>query len=378
MNADRHKVRLPFGLVLVLCEFLVLCLLIQPTSGFGSKLDATRCPLQSAWLEIPPLPIPITNNAVAAAQVAGRHYVFSFLGVDRSLKYSGITRRAFAYETISKKWEEIRPIPGVFGRLAATAQAVKEKVYIFGGYTVDEKGSEFTMPNVNIYDPLTNTYQRGADIPVPVDDAVSGVWHDRYIYLISGWSQKDNVHHIQVYDTQKNTWSQATPLPGPGRFGHSGGILGDTIIVVDGVITRQEKPKFVMEPTCYLGKIDPKNPLNITWTPIPQHPGAPRYRMAAGTLSNKQVDRDRMYFSGGTENPYNYNGIGYDGKPSQPTGTTFALNTRTNEWETLPPNPVETMDHRGFVSLGNTLFLVGGIGTGPKVRSGVQALQINR
>ena len=49
-----------------------------------------------------------------------------------------------------------------------------------------------------------------------MDDAVAGVYRERYIYLIGGWSKTDAVRVVQVYDAQKNKWSQATPFRNAG------------------------------------------------------------------------------------------------------------------------------------------------------------------
>ena len=81
---------------------------------------------------------------------------------------------------------------------------------------------------------LGDRWFRGEDIPVPVDDSVAGVYRDRYIYLVSGWSKTDAVRDVQVYDAQKNVWSKATPIPGTPVFGHAGAVVGDTIVYVDG------------------------------------------------------------------------------------------------------------------------------------------------
>ncbi len=66
-------------------------------------------------------------------------------------------------------------------------------------------------------------------MPLPVDDAVSGVWRDSLIYLVSGWHDSDNVAAVQIYDPERNAWEQATPIPGPPVFGYAGGIAGDGI-----------------------------------------------------------------------------------------------------------------------------------------------------
>jgi len=81
-------------------------------------------------------------------------------------------------------------------------------------------------------------WYRAADIPVPVDGAVIGVNRDRYIYLVGGRSKGVPVNNVQVYDAEKDSWSQATPLPGTPVFGHAGGLLDDAIVYIDGAAKR--------------------------------------------------------------------------------------------------------------------------------------------
>ena len=82
---------------------------------------------QSNWMEGPPLPIPVTNNAVAAWSGEGDTAVFSFLGLDSTKLWSGVTNRAFRWRVGEPDWEEISPVPGP-GRLAGTAQTVGGKI----------------------------------------------------------------------------------------------------------------------------------------------------------------------------------------------------------------------------------------------------------
>ncbi len=91
----------------------------------------------------------------------------------------------------SGKWTEKRPVPGVAGRLAASAVALHDQVFIFGGYVVDAQGGETTVSDLNVFVPLENRYYRGKDVPVPVDDAVVGFYRDRYIFS-HWWMVNDN------------------------------------------------------------------------------------------------------------------------------------------------------------------------------------------
>lgn len=316
--------------------------------------------------------MPVTNNAVTAVETPSGRAVFSFLGLDSTKRWDGVIHRAFRWNVGEAGWHEVTPVPGA-GRLAATAQAVRGKIYLFGGYTVARDGSEQSLPNVDIYDPATDTWSRGASIPVPVDDAVSGVWRDSLIYLISGWHDRDNVRDVQLYDPAHDQWKEATPIPGPPVFGHAGAIADNTIVYIDGVRVTRVPRRFVIESSSWRGDIDPANPTHIDWTRLPDHPGPALYRAAAGGVGGaSQSATQWVVFAGGTDNPYNYNGIGYNGVPSQPRADVFAFDLTTGEWVTLPPLPTPRMDLRGLVVAGDRALLVGGMLAEQRVTATVQ------
>jgi N-acetylneuraminic acid mutarotase len=276
-------------------------------------------------------------------------------------------------EVGADKWSEIRPVPGTAGRLGASAAAVHEQIFLFGGYVVDAQGGEITVPDVNVYEPSDHRWYRGADIPVPVDDSVIGAYRDRYIYLVSGWSRDHAVSNVQMYDAEKNMWKEATAIPGTPVFGHAGALLEDTIIYVDGAMKNSTGggAPYIASEECWMGKIDHHDPTKIEWSKIEAHPGNARYRIAAGAS-----ERDKkIYFSGGTEDPYNYNGIGYDGRPAEPSPVTFAWNLKTGKWEVINENtPNPTMDHRGLIATSAGLVIVGGMEKGQQVTSRVAVI----
>ena len=139
---------------------------------------------------------------------------------------------------------------------------------------VDGQGNEFTVGDVNAFLPDEHKWYRGEDIPVPVDRAVIGENHDRYIYLVGGRSKNGPVNNVQVYDAEKNTWSQATPLPGTPVFGHAGGLVDDAIVYVDGARKNPaDGAPYVASDECWMGKIDKKDPNKIEWSKLPPHPG---------------------------------------------------------------------------------------------------------
>jgi N-acetylneuraminic acid mutarotase len=326
------------------------------------------------------LPAPVSNNAVAISHDTGGAKIFSFMGMGPKKTWDAIANSAYEMEISTGKWTEKRPVPGVAGRLAASAVALHDQVFIFGGYVVDAQGGETTVSDLNVFVPIENRYYRGKDIPVPVDDAVVGLYRDRYIFLIGGWSstKNDAVNNVQIYDTDKDVWMQATPLPGTPVFGHAGSIVGDTIVYVDGAYKNPTaaNPKYVASSECWSAKIPHKGDITkLQWSKLPPHPGNARYRIAAGAEPPGKKSA-RIYFSGGTDNPYNYDGIGYNGQPSEPSPVNFAFNTHSHSWETIGESAADaTMDHRGLLVTRRGLLIVGGMDKDQKVTAKVRVVK---
>jgi N-acetylneuraminic acid mutarotase len=326
--------------------------------------------------KIDPLPAPVSNNAVAYLNDEHGDKVFSFMGIGPKKTWDAISTSTYELSLKTGQWTEKHPVPGLVGRLAATAVGLHEQVFIFGGYAVDERGEETTLPDLNVYVPAESRYYRGKDVPVPVADAVAGVFHDRYIFLVGGWSKTEAVRNVQIYDTEEDKWTEGTPIPGTPVFGHAGGISADTIIYVDGAYKNPDGkgPKYVASSECWVGKIPTGKKADITkieWSKLPPHPGNARYRIAAGTEPNNKKP-GKIYFSGGTENPYNYNGLGYNGQPAEPSAMTFAFDVKTGAWETINADtPEPTMDHRGLLVTTRGLMLVGGMEKGQQVTAKV-------
>lgn len=317
------------------------------------------------------LPKPITNNAVA--YYAPSQTVYSFAGLGAGKTWRDVTAQAFACDLQQGICETLAPLPDGVGRLAATAQTIGDVIYIFGGYAVAEDGTEVSRPEVWAYDVLAGTYSRKADMPVPVDDSVSLVYQDRYIYLVSGWHKDDNVVNVQLYDIRTNTWAPATDWPGVPVFGHAGGIVGSVMVVCDGVQivppqitlkTPDARRTFEDINACWRGDIDGADPAMITWRKLAQLPGKGNYRMAAaGWPAKNENDKNMVVFAGGSDNPYNYNGIGYNKAASQPSAHVWGYDIDADKYVAFEDKKVPTMDHRALVHLGGNEFMtVGGMG----------------
>jgi len=117
-------------------------------------------------------------------------------------------------------------------------------------------------------------------------------------------------------------------------------------------------PAYVASNECWMGKIDHKDPTKIQWTKIPEHPGNAHFRIAAGG-SGKD---DKVYFAGGTAVPYDTTGLGFDGKPAQPSPMVFAFDIRGKKWDVIQEKvATPTMDQRGLIVAPHYLVLLGGM-----------------
>jgi hypothetical protein len=317
--------------------------------------------------------VPLANNAVAAALVDGTPRIFTFLGLGPGRDFRAISTEAYSLDPGGTAWERLPDIPGGVGRLAATAQAIGTRVFLFGGYQVAADGKETTSPRTDVYLVDERRYVGGADAPVPLDDSVSGVWRDRLIYLVSGWSTDRTVTAVQAYDPDADRWFAATPIPGTAVFGHAGGLSGDTLVYCGGAkMLGATTPKYGISAECYRGDIDPANPTTIAWRAIAAHPGAPRYRAAAGPV--RTASHTGVMFVGGTANPYNYNGIGYDGRPAEPEPATWLYDVAADRWVAGPAIDTPSMDHRGLVDAAGAWWIIGGFGRGQSVAATVTRL----
>ncbi len=311
------------------------------------------------------LPEPISNNAVAVADGPEGPTLYSFNGLKAGKSWKDTSNAAFACVLATETCKTIASVPVREGRLASAAVTVAGKIYIFGGYTVAPNGDELSTPEVFAYDPATGRYEQMADMPTPVDDALAVPYQNRFIYLVSGWHDEGNVSVVQMFDTQTGAWTEASPFPGTPVFGHSGGIAGNSIIVTDGVasVLDDGKRKFVAAKLTWRGDINPQNPTQISWRGVNAHSGQAKYRMAAIGDEAGQ----RIIFAGGGDNPYNYDGIGYDGVPAKPLGGFFAYDLKSDRWLELGRLAEPSMDHRGLAKAGADYYIVGGMDAEQKV-----------
>lgn len=313
-----------------------------------------------------PQPLPSARANVAVAAGGQPWQLFAHYGLGEPADASAIAADGYRW-TAESGWQRVAPGEGVAqGRLAASAVWMAGSAWLIGGYTVADDGSEKSMPEVLRWQADVERWQQATVMPVPVDDSVALVYADRWLLLVSGWHDDGNVDLVQVYDSQADRWTQATPWPGPAVFGHAGGIVDEHLVICDGVAVVgmiDGKRQFALQSGCWHGLIGVNEAqLDIRWKRLPSAPCPAAYRAAA---TGTTVDGPRILFAGGGTRAYNYDGIGYDGQPVPASDCVQSFDLGSGQWRSHARLAEARMDLRGLIEHAGEFLLVGGM-SGPR------------
>ena len=317
-----------------------------------SSLQAQQFSVQTTEMAL--IPEAVSNNAVCEGYVGTTPYVYSFCGIDTSKDHEGIHLKSFRYNTATDVWETIASVPDTMGKVAASANRVGDIIYVMGGYHVLANGNEVSSKSVHRYDTQNNMWLTdGTNIPVPIDDQVQAVYKDSLIYVITGWSNVNNVTAVQIYDTYNDSWQVGTAVPNTSAsrlFGASGIIIGNTIYYFGGA----KNGSFVANNTLTIGEIDPLDPNTITWTDTILAANLYGYRNTCTSIWGEAI------WLGGSDITYNYNGIAYNGSGGVPPNNKVLMLGADMVWDStsidLP------MDLRGLAHTSLfTRYLAGGM-----------------
>lgn len=130
-------------------------------------------PATNAWRQLPPMPT--ARDHLAAAAIAGICYAVG----GRAGQLFDVLE---AYDPATREWATLEPMPTARGGLAAAA--FRGRLFTFGGEgnSADPQG---IFPQVEVYDPASNTWDALPDLPTPRHGMGAAVSGDR-IYVPGG------------------------------------------------------------------------------------------------------------------------------------------------------------------------------------------------
>jgi hypothetical protein len=318
----------------------------------------TYCQPGWTWQQLEDMPEPVSNNAVTSGYFGDTLCVYSFSGIDETLSPSGIHLKSFRYNTETDLWYQLQDVPDTMGFIAAGATYLIGKIYLIGGYHVNENFSEVSSNQVHVYDTQNDLWLSDAEnIPVAIDDHVQVLWQDSLIYVVTGWSNNGNVPNVQIFNPELNEWIEGTNVPNSGSwkaFGASGEIVGNRIYYHGGV-----NGTFAFNANSRLraGQIDPENPGIIDWELLEDSPEADGYRSGAAVLN------DRLFWIGGAGTAYNFDAMAYDGSGVvNPENRILTYYSAFDQWENGVESPFQVMDLRGVAKVSENAWIIcGGI-----------------
>ena len=325
---------------------LLVALILFPVFAFAQYFESTT---------LATLPEPVSNNTICGIATENGFKIYSFGGINNTKSYDGIHDKVFCYNSETNAWTEIGNLPDGGGRIAAGASTIKDKIYVVGGYEVFANGNEKSFTQNHVFDVQADTFmQNAAPLPLAIDDHVQAVWRDSLLFVITGWSNTTNRSDVQIFNPSTDTWGKGTDVPDNNDykvFGGSGTIIGDTIFYLGGARLGSSFPA-----TRYFrkGVINPNNPTEITWSGFMQSE-AKGYRMAA--INNGGTP---LWF-GGSLTTYNYDGVAYNGSgPVASRNRVIKYDFEKGELEEISSLTTKIMDLRGAYVVGRDSFIVAG------------------
>lgn len=138
----------------------------------------------------------------------------------------GVTGLLEIYDPTSDRWRrgasKPTPVSGI------SAAVLRGKIYVPGGCT----GVSEPLAIVEVYDPRSDGWEAAAPLPEPrCGYALAAL--DGRLYLFGGWDGGSYSAAVYRYDPDADTWQAGTPLPSPRGYS-AVATLGSTIYLVGG------------------------------------------------------------------------------------------------------------------------------------------------
>ncbi|WP_111641677.1 Kelch repeat-containing protein [Marinimicrobium alkaliphilum] len=139
--------------------------------------------------------------------------------------------------------------------------AVGDRLYLLGG-----RGDR----PLDIYDPAAGTWSQGAEPPFEIHH-MQAIAYDDKLYVLGamtgGFPEEPPLSHVLIYDPATDAWSEGPEIPVDRQRGGSGVVLHEGLIYLVGGNTRGHMSGYV----AWLDVFDPETG---QWTPLPDAPHA--------------------------------------------------------------------------------------------------------
>ncbi|MDE0427067.1 MAG: sigma-70 family RNA polymerase sigma factor [Candidatus Poribacteria bacterium] len=243
-------------------------------------------------------------------------------------------------------WELITEIPTK--RTNFSTVVVDDKIYLIGGTLFENGRGPFGLSTVEVYDPKTNIWQRGTDMPTPRAGARTAVVNGT-IYVFGGYSGIDNrgenfkfLDIVEAYDPQTDTWVRKQDMPFPcSNFGI--GVVAGKVYTIGGLADSNKEESNSLK---WTDRVEVYDPQTDTWAERAKMPTRRDY-FGVGVVNN------RIYVIGGRGWP----------QVGNPSGTFLTVveeyNPETNQWR-KKNDILDLRLYSSTVVVDDQIYLIGG------------------
>jgi DNA-binding CsgD family transcriptional regulator len=312
--------------------------------GVESRTEAALVAIQNGWVEVPGAVLPGASPSFGPEPLSWRRRAFLVAALAASLTLAlwpratgrtmapgdALSDRAPAGGALIdpdtvQRWSSRAPLDVARERFACASAG--GLLYAIAGDTTSG-----VVSDVDIYDPASDTWRKGADKPTPASNVGGAVLNDE-IYVPGGYDGYERVLSVvEVYNPATDTWRTVGRLPSP-RCAYALAATGGRLFVIGG-----------WDGTRYVDDVLVYNPEEDSWSP-----GTPQGQ-ARGFAAAVALD-GRIYVVGG-----------FDGANESAACEVYdpALEgSDTSPWQTLAPM-AQPRGGLGLVAVGRRLYAVGG------------------
>lgn len=249
-----------------------------PPGRLPSNLVQIYDPAANRWSLGPTLPEPIHHTHVAA--VGGKLYMIGgeILGASTG-KPEQFVARTWVHDPVEGGWVPRAPMPTA--RSGGGKAVIDGKIYVAGGRPPG--GSAF-----EVYDPATDTWEKLPDLPTQRNHLAMVALNGKIIVAggrTGPGAMADRVDVVEIYDPATRRWTKGAPLPAP-----RGGITGATLAGCMFVFGGEGERTHVLGLTPNTYGYDPRSD---RWTTLPNLP------IAVHGLKGSAVINGRIFLPGG-------------------------------------------------------------------------------
>jgi N-acetylneuraminic acid mutarotase len=263
------------------------------------------------WTTRAPMPTPRFQLAVGVQNNSlGQPVLYAMGGFDPGF---GVTRAVEAYNFATDRWTTRARLRLPLWSTNGVGN-IGGKLYLSGGFFETADGLSGWHPGLHIYDPVRNTWTKGADMPKRVAQGISGVIKGK-LYVLTGTCNNCGPNRITRrlfrYDPITNSWTTSLPWCPNAHVLGAGGVINGKFYVAGG-LDRDNRAS---------NKLDVYDPATNRWRSLAPMPTA-RYGIAGAVVDN------RLYIIGRT-----------NADPGERQGEVESYNPVTDTWRTHTPMP---------------------------------------